>query len=363
MIAEKQNSQSASCGAPQLPKAKYPDAKHWAKVPRDVVLRLMAADQTLQNRLFYACLLWSECGPHRSEAVVIKDLNGFIVRDGKGDAMPARQKDLLKLLELPETMKGEVSRQIRALIDSGLLSSDGESLYLEASPPAYIPEPEVAGPRNWHIGRTVVGPRNLPEDPELRDRAIRWLDDTAAQYNQDRKELRARYRQLLDSATSEGLILIESSLSRKQQQQAVVVDPPPPPSESEQVREVLAEFDPTVSVQAANRLIKDCRQNAPVDAATIVAMVRIKAKSITGTTRSPIGFLLATVPTSLQSHQTANKPQPRAPDLCPRCSGTGLVGGIRWTTLAELAAITNRECCDCPDGRLARDMLEDTNGA
>src|SRR5436305_11480419 len=90
-------------------------ARHWARVPRAVVLHRIATAECLDDRLLWAIILWSWCGPQISKAVVLKDDKGFIRLDQDGNPIPATLSDIRQLLRLPSGMRAHVTRSIQHL--------------------------------------------------------------------------------------------------------------------------------------------------------------------------------------------------------------------------------------------------------
>jgi hypothetical protein len=247
--------------------------KHWAKVPRQVVLHRMETSDCLDSRLFWAIILWSWCGPETTDGCVVrKDHQGFIVSDPRtGKPIPATLKDLRELLGLAPGMKGPVSRSAARLEEVGSIrwgeripgTQRAQMLYAVQEPPASEGQFEVAGPGNlnqdkkvwnighfscgpsnlnqdkkvWNIGHFSCGPSNLPSDPELRARAISWLDQTSSAWRTERNALRARYREMCAQAISDGLILID----KKQRSRRVET------SSSEAVPEEPSNAEPTTT--------------------------------------------------------------------------------------------------------------------
>src|SRR4249919_2325000 len=99
-------------------------AEHWAKIRREVVIHRMATAESLDDRLYWAVILWSWCGPEYSRTVVLKDARGYIRRDNAEKPIPAKLKDLRELLGLAPGMKGHVSRAIQRLEERNSLHFD-----------------------------------------------------------------------------------------------------------------------------------------------------------------------------------------------------------------------------------------------
>jgi hypothetical protein len=224
------------------------NTKHWARVPRPVVLHRMETSDCLDSRLYWAIILWSWCGPDVSDACVRKDHKGFLVRDPRtGEPVPAKLKDFLELLGLAPSMKGPLSRAAGRLEEVGAIrfgdkisgTKRAQVIYPIHEPPSGS-QFKVSGPatlETWYVGHQSFGPSNLPADPELRARAISWLVQTGNRYRTELKALRARYAEECVQAVSSGLILItEKKRSRREEEPppasqpvAVPVETPAPP--------------------------------------------------------------------------------------------------------------------------------------
>jgi hypothetical protein len=345
----------------------YKDAKHWAKIPRSVILRRMAADQPLTSRIFYACVLWSICGPHATDRVVRKDIEGFFERE-RGELVPANQKALMDLLKLPPGMKGEFSRKIRRLIRQRILSFDGEAFYLEPNPTPYRPsegDPEVISIRNWNVAGIVVRTHNLPSDPDARIEAQNWLDEVNTGYNNELKGLRTRNRKLLRQGCLERGILISEKIEKTRTTTtavngsepqpaaaaaaAVVVLPPPPEPTPEplpdsppkppeptleeitHVRNALAEFG-NATFATAELVITRSRQECPDATAEEVARsISETGKGFNRTVQRPIGVLVATVPKGFRGYRRPPPTPSLSPPVepaCKLCGDSGYLGNI-----------------------------------
>jgi len=295
----------------------------------------MAADQPLINRVYYACVLWSVCGPVSSDRVVKKDRSGFIERSG-GEPILATQKDIRELLELPESSKGNISRTIRLLNQQGFLTFDGEAYYLEADPMAYDDRTEGEDGCNtatWNIAGVVVSTDNLPADPDARIAAENALQELNTGYNKWLKQGRTDYRQMLVQVCKDHGIIIGFKKTEKREETATagvavngsepqpaaaavlsLPDPTPEPpalappvepttDEVAAVRTALAPFGPA-DFETAERLIVRCRQKCPDATAPEVAqMISEKSPSITRNTQNPVALLMKIVPPAFEGYR------------------------------------------------------------
>jgi hypothetical protein len=192
---------------------------HWAKVPREVILRAMAPDQCLDSRLRHAMILWSWCGPEVWEAepdmVVRKNGRGFLEFDKAGQPIPATLRDLIELLDLAPGMKGHISRTRECLIAQNLVRAEGRVMYLVPRPARFDPknsEKLVALQGNfqgWNFGKVAVQGNQLPADPVARASALQWLEEQHANFKNERNALNAKYADLLCTQGPGRGILIE----------------------------------------------------------------------------------------------------------------------------------------------------------
>jgi hypothetical protein len=197
------------------------EVTHYAKVSRPVVLRQTAPDKCFSTRVLWALVLWSWCGPEKSEdgAVVKKSAKGYIERDKDQKPIPAMQKDLLDLLGLKASLKGRLSRTIDRLEKTSQVWTDeGGVMYVDPEPPAFATPDSVASTGNWRIADRVVSIGNLPPDPVARTAAIQWLETTSTGWKNDLKSLRTGYRKLLVQAISDGLIIIDERSKRSREE-------------------------------------------------------------------------------------------------------------------------------------------------
>ncbi len=205
---------------------------HWAKVPRRVVVHRMETADCFESRVFWAIILWSWCGPEASEACVIKNERGFIQRDSAGNSMPARPLDLLRLLGLAPTMKGNLSRVIRRLKEKGSIRFEGKILYPVQEPPPPEDTQKVVESDNFSFAGVVVRLNNFPTDPAERAETIQWIIELRSDYNRDVKTVKSGYRTLLRQGLLERGILtvLEEKKSREEDGQSVgpLQEPEPP---------------------------------------------------------------------------------------------------------------------------------------
>ena len=205
---------------------------HYALIPRRVVLNRMETADCLEARVHWAIILWSWCGPGRTEdgAVVVKDRRGFIQRDGAGNQIPARAIDLLQLLGLAAGMKGNLSRAIARLKMKGVIRFEGKVMYSVDSPPiiedsgsCQYQQLSVANIDNWNVAGVVVKADQLPSDPTEKRVLIEWLDSFKNEFNRQLSGVTSHYRELFRSELrARGIItVLEKKKSREEVSRSV----------------------------------------------------------------------------------------------------------------------------------------------
>jgi hypothetical protein len=178
------------------------------------VLHRIQTALCLDDRLFWAMILWSWCGPQVSPEglVVLKDEKGFIRCDRNGKVTPATLKDLKTLLGLSSAMAGHITRAAQRLERNNCVRFDGRKIYPEREP-TYQDDPKLTVQSIWHVGSKTACTDNLPEDPIDRTRAIDWLENACTAWKTDLRELRTKHDQLFVQAIpSLGLVFKEKSL-------------------------------------------------------------------------------------------------------------------------------------------------------
>lgn len=224
---------------PKLPVPATSDTpkKHFVNLNRKVVIHRMETAECLDDRLFWAMVLWSRCGPSVTNKVVIKDAKGWVHRDQAGNEVPAKLTDLANLLGLdPQKMKAPISRAAARLEAMGSIrfgeqipgASRARVIYIIEEPTLPKGPVKLPVPATWSVGKITITADQLPRDEVARTRAIAFLDDASTRWKSDLKALRTSYHRLLEHAVAEGLILISlnSSISRE-----APPPPTPPPAE------------------------------------------------------------------------------------------------------------------------------------
>lgn len=201
--------------------------EHYAKIPRAVVLHRMKVAECLADRLFWAGILWSWCGPHHCDDIVKKDDKGYFCHEGNSsDTIYAAQKDLRELLGLPESMKTHVSEAIQSLIADGSFGIREEERFgyhnfsvvmYPVREPTWAAKP-VDSSQYWepsndskgltgafHIADLIIPGTMLPADPIAREAVSLKLSDLSTGWKNDLKALRTRYRKAARLAISGGV--------------------------------------------------------------------------------------------------------------------------------------------------------------
>lgn len=303
--------------------------KDWvARVPRKVVLHRMDTAECLEDRVFWAIILWSWCGPQVSDAVVIKDPRGYIQKDAAGKAVPAKLGDLLSLLGLAPGMKGHLSRAVQRLKAKDSVHSDGRVLYPVKEPAPPENPSIVASTGNVFIAGIVI---NIDEivastgnDPGARTETIQWLTGLSTEWKNGLKTLKTGIRTLLVQGFRDRGILISleekkrrretatAAVNGSEPEPAAAVPIPPTPEETAQVQTALSEYGPC-DLDTARRMIERCRTKFPdATAEEVTQIIPEKARSIDRGTRKPIGLLLDIVPKSFENYR---RPPPERVEL------------------------------------------------
>lgn len=187
--------------------SKY-DIKAWANVPREVILHKIASRICFEEKVYYALILLSWCGPHMSEACVVKNADGHVVRRADGSPVPARPKDVRQVLGLAPVARGNVCRALSALERKGSVRIDSAGIMYPVVTPGLGAPPEDISTDNFSMLGVVVSTDNLPEDSVARQAALTRLSVLKTDYLRELKGFRSHHRQLLKQALSELGIII-----------------------------------------------------------------------------------------------------------------------------------------------------------
>lgn len=206
-----------------------PTSKFFALVPRAVVLHRMDTSDCLDSRLFWASILWSWCGPEVSPdgSVVLKDEDGFLLKDAKGKPIPAKLKDLRELLGLAPAMMGNLSRAAARLAEvgswrygnsiPGCKGSKAKIVYPVQEPPSRESRLQVVSTDNlkvWHIGTKTINTDNFKHldevaramfDADCEEANTIWLSSLKAARTQAdalAEQIEKRYGNIIEKSPS-----------------------------------------------------------------------------------------------------------------------------------------------------------------
>lgn len=210
----------------------------FAKVTRSFVVHQTQMARSLEDKLLWGIILCSWAGPAVSEFATLRDSSGFFVRPADvasittsdvvstTTSIPAKASDLRRLLNLPESSRGNISRALRNLEDDGSIKIDEDGLIYPLRDPRTPREDEdepAAVVRTWRIADRVVSTATFDHlDAEARERVETWLEEHSTAWKNDLKDLRTTYREMLDEQLSSVGILIDKK-------EEILREPPPPP--------------------------------------------------------------------------------------------------------------------------------------
>ena len=310
-----------------------PNAKRFAVIPRAVVLHRMENADCLDSRLFWAIILWSWCGVEVSPdgSVILKDQEGWISKDTKGNPQPAKQDDLRELLGLAAGMKGAVSRAIARLAEVGSIrfgntipgGHGAKVMYPVQEPPLQSSKSElpVQATLVWHIGTRVVSTDNFKHLDEVACTELKAeLDDASTQWLSDLKTARTKADQMLVQVLSRRGIIIEKSLKSRVVKSAAATakveaevsaaaaaeSTPPEPTAEEPLpllpAVAVVSQELSIDEDAAQRLVSGCREvDKSITGPEIVMLARAKLLDArdqirTGKIANVVGLLINHIP-------------------------------------------------------------------
>src|SRR5262252_668267 len=133
---------------PRQDKKRLRTKEHFVRFSRKVVLHRIDTAESLEDRLWWAIILWSWCGPQTCDYVALKDDEGFLSKVSlpleqeklvanaspeerklvrNTSPIPAKCIDLLRLLGLGEGAQGNASRALARLEYKGsIVRKDGK---------------------------------------------------------------------------------------------------------------------------------------------------------------------------------------------------------------------------------------------
>lgn len=112
------------------PKGRKSVAGLYANISRQTIRHRMMTARSVDDRVFWAVVLLSWCGPMPSEYASVRDASGFIVhRHGDNEPPPARPCDLMRELKLPSYMQSNVSKALNHLELKGSIERRDGKIY------------------------------------------------------------------------------------------------------------------------------------------------------------------------------------------------------------------------------------------
>jgi Helix-turn-helix domain len=304
-----------------------PDSlKDWvARVPRKVVLHRMETAECLEDRVFWAIILWSWCGPQVSDRVVIKDRRGYIQKDGAGNPVLARFQDLLDLLGLAPMMKGSLSRAIQRLVAKNSIRYESRILYPVKEPSSPAPNPKSCAYDNFNIAGIVVSTATFPTDEVARTELLKDVSRCSTEWRTELKALKYKHQAAVVQVFSRYGIIIGLEEKKRRGETATAAPPPveepaaaatpppePPPEprvpepttdEVAQVRNTLAEFG-TADFKTAELVITRSRKECPdATAGEVAQKISEMGRGLGRNVRNPIAVLVSSVPAAFRGYR------------------------------------------------------------
>jgi len=163
---------------PRQDKKRLRTKEHFVRFSRKVVLHRIDTAESLEDRLWWAIILWSWCGPQTCDYVALKDDEGFLSKVSlpleqeklvvnaspderklvrKTSPIPAKCIDLLRLLGLGEGAQGNASRALARLEYKGSIVRNDGKIYPVKEP--VRPSPSASSPPEkplFEIGRFTL---------------------------------------------------------------------------------------------------------------------------------------------------------------------------------------------------------------
>lgn len=322
----------------QLKRTRRTVDEFFAEIPRKVVLHRIETGESLEDRLFWAVILWT-CVPTQTEYATVRDRYGFISKVAStATPIPAKSNDFIQLLNLGPGAKGSVSRAFARLEAKGAIRRDEEGRIYPIKDPKLLTTTETSdepGPRIFHIGTRAISSDVYKHlSPELQERLEDELESCSTAWKADLKKLRTSYASLLVQTLSDAGIIIElreterkgtpSSSCPVQEQSTTTSTAPEPAPETPPAPEPPVEPNPPERIpteepapaaqtdvqtitaaigcdpDGARRLLRDTRQRRPdATAAEIVVAAFWKVRQLTGRREkigNMIGMLIRAIP-------------------------------------------------------------------
>src|SRR5215471_5428326 len=138
----------------------------YARIHRKAVLHRMETAECLEDRVYWAIVLLSWCGPGVSDYAVVKDHRGFIQKNLAGVAVRATFVDICAALGLAPTMKGSISRSVANLCAKGAIRKTDGKLYPIKDPEVAVRATEKLQYAQLNVAGLVVSTATFSDDEE-----------------------------------------------------------------------------------------------------------------------------------------------------------------------------------------------------
>jgi len=107
--------------------AKKYELKAYVVLSRELALHEIATATCLTDRVYWALILTSCCGPYVREGCFLRNADtGRLVMDEKNQVFPLRAKHLLQILKLDSAYRGKIHQSLKKLVEQGRMEVRGE---------------------------------------------------------------------------------------------------------------------------------------------------------------------------------------------------------------------------------------------
>lgn len=198
--------------------------KHYAVLSRELALHKITTATCLTDRVYWALILTSCCGPEVREGCFLRNADGFLVTVEKDQLFPLRAKHLLAMLGLDSTYRGKIHQAIKKLIKQGCLEErDPEKIWYPLLDPKRL-EAETEKRKGCYRKSSNTAYSFLP--PFLRNALPEevvnqnatspvteaWLKDLKKRYRNALEELRKSYADVARNHFFDDRIIIEEEV-------------------------------------------------------------------------------------------------------------------------------------------------------
>jgi hypothetical protein len=145
-------------GPVKTPQQRFQGKEYYANVPREVILHRLNVAHSLEERLYWAIVLLSWCGPGTCDYAALKTDDGYLMRRSTSDApTPAKARDLMKQLRMAPWQESKVSRVLQVLERQGSIERSDGKIRPVRRPEATAADSESTPPeRKFHIAGMTV---------------------------------------------------------------------------------------------------------------------------------------------------------------------------------------------------------------